>query len=206
MDSRAFDALVHEVSSWWIQDLPDWIRLMDSDRLRDLRTATEKRKWLRKAKVEAIRKTVQERVDEIAEAWGSDDDLSVQVLSEALSEDLKNFRGHLSASQQKMWLDRAAMAACGKVNEIGSRTSVVYFVSGSNDRVKIGHTTNLKSRVRTLRTAHPDKLEIRLVLPGTREDEQELHRRFSDQHINGEWFRLDEVILDFIQTKRIKTD
>jgi Meiotically up-regulated gene 113 len=202
MDTQSFDALVEDVSYWWSDNVPDWIRLMDSDRLRDQPNAVEKQRWLRKSKAESLRRTIQERVNEIAEAWENDDEVLLEVLKEAFPEDLKCYGDNLSLAQQKMWIDRAALAACGRGAEIVANEPVVYFISPDDGTVKIGFTTCLKSRLRSLRTAHPKKLMILLVVPGTREDEQELHRRFSNLRVRGEWFKLDETIRDFIASKR----
>lgn len=204
MDSISFDALVEEVAGWWSNDLPDWIRLMDSDRLRDLPNAIEKRKYLRRAKLECLRRTIQERIDEIAQAWENDDDDSISILIEAFPEDLKCYGKNLSPSQWKMWIDRAAFTACGRGNEIAERESVIYFISPGDGLVKIGFTTSLSSRLRSLGAAHPKKLAILLVFPGTQEDEKDLHLRFANLRVGGEWFKYDEVIKSFVAGKKFE--
>jgi hypothetical protein len=206
MDRNAFDGLVDEVGHWWIRDVPDCIRLMDSDRLRDLSGVAEKRKWLCKAKKEALQRDLQGRIDDISEAWNSEDDCMVEVSLEAFSEDIKDYKGQLSSSQEKFWLNKAALAACGKANEIGTYSSVVYFVSPGDDLVKIGYTTNLKSRVRTLQTGHSKPLEILLVLDGNHDLEQELHKQFSKRLKRGEWFRLSGEISKFIKDNRFRIE
>ena len=206
MDRNTFDGLVDEVGHWWISDVPDWIRLIDSDPLRDLSGVAEKRKWLCKAKKEALQKDLQGRIENISEAWDNEDDCMVEVSLEAFSEDIKNYKCQLSSSQEKFWLTKAALAACGKANEIGTYCSVVYFVSPGDDLVKIGHTTNLKSRVRTLQTGHSKPLEILLVLYGNRDFERQLHKRFSKQLKRGEWFRLSGEISKFIKDNRFRIE
>ena len=202
MNSIDFDGLVEEVSGWWSSNLPDWIRLMDSDRLRDLPNAIEKRKYLRRAKLESLRRMIQERVDEISEVWENDENDALSILMEAFPEDLKCYGKSLSPSQRKMWIDRAALTACGRGNEIAAKESIVYFISPGDGLVKIGFTTSLSSRLRSLRTAHPKELSILLVFPGTQEDERDLHLRFANLRVGGEWFKYDEMIKNFVDGKK----
>jgi hypothetical protein len=205
MHPEFLEALVQELGSvYWIDDLPDWIPCMDSDLLRDLPTMAERRKWLRKAKAEIKRRAIQERVDEIAEAWESEDELGVQVLMEAFPEDLKLHK-NLTPAQRQMWLDKASLAACGPNNESVIGDPIIYFIA-ADELVKIGHTTNLRSRLRSLRTASPNQLRILLVKPGTRDDERDLHRRFSEFRVTREWFRLSEPINEYIATNTASGD
>jgi T5orf172 domain len=193
-----FEALVEELSSiWWLEDLPEWIPCTDSDILRDLPTTAERRKWLRKAKAEITRQKIQERVDEIAEAWENQDEVGIQVLMRAFPEDLKLHKT-LTLPQRQMWIDKAGLAACGRINEIVAREPTIYFISADDDLIKIGYTTNLSARLRSLRTAHPKELRILLVVPGSRDDEQELHRRFAAFRVGREWFSRCKPIGDYI--------
>ena len=72
---------------------------------------------------------------------------------------------------------------------------VVYFVLNGN-RVKIGTTTNLRNRVRAL------ALKPRNVIacvPGDRQQEGEMHARFSKLRIGGtEWFSFEGPIIDAV--------
>jgi hypothetical protein len=102
-----------------------------------------------------------------------------------------------------MWIDKASLAAFGRSDEMAARESVIYFIACGDDLIKIGHTTNLRSRVRSLRTATPKELSVLLVIPGTRDDEQELHRRFSAHRAGREWFYRSDAILEFISAHRM---
>ena len=104
-----------------------------------------------------------------------------------------------------MWLDKASLAACGRNNASVIGEPIIYFIA-ADELVKIGHTTNLSSRLRSLRTASPNELRILLVKPGTRDDEQDLHRRFSEFRISREWFKLSEPITEYIATNRASDD
>jgi Meiotically up-regulated gene 113 len=202
MQPGFLEALIEELSSiWWVDNLPEWIPCTDSDILRDLPTMAERRKWLRKAKAEITRRKIQERVDEIAEAHEIEDDVLVDVLVEAFPKDLQLHRS-LTPAQRQMWIDKASLAACGRSNEMAAREPIVYFIACGDDLIKIGHTTNLRSRLRSLRTATPKELRVLLVIPGTRDDEQELHRKFEAHRAGREWFSRCNAITEFISAHR----
>ncbi len=165
----------------------------------------ERRKWLRRAKAEITRRAIQERVDEIAGAWQAEDELGVHVLLEAFPEDLKFYK-RLSRSQRQMWIDKAKLAACGRTEEIVVGEPLIYFVSAEGDRIKIGYSTNLNARLRSLRTSHPNGLEVLLVFPGTGDDEKQLHVQFAEFWIGGEWFGNCVAIRDYIISKRQGAD
>jgi len=73
----------------------------------------------------------------------------------------------------------------------------VYFIR-SGDYIKIGVATNPHQRMRDLQTGNPIKLEIMGAIPGSFEMETELHRQFSENRTEGEWFTVDNRIEDFI--------
>jgi hypothetical protein len=154
MHRQAFENLVQELSN--LGPTPfipaDWIICTDSDILRDLRTMLERRKWLRKAKAELTRRSIQERVDEIAEAWEGEDLSMVEVLLEAFPKDLELYKGIQSPARLQRWIDKASLAACGRLNESEGDQAVIYFVSAAQnqDLIKIGYTTNLESRLRAV--------------------------------------------------------
>jgi hypothetical protein len=66
-------------------------------------------------------------------------------------------------------------------------TGFVYFIR-LNGRIKIGYSTNQKSRLIKLQTSSPDRLEFIGCRPGSEEDEGRLHEIYSDLNVSGEWF------------------
>jgi hypothetical protein len=69
------------------------------------------------------------------------------------------------------------------------RASFVYFIQDGDDSpVKIGVAADPEQRRRELQTGNYRRLAIRLVIPGDSALEAELHRRFKDWHVEGEWF------------------
>lgn len=63
----------------------------------------------------------------------------------------------------------------------------VYFVA-RGDHIKIGFTGNLAQRLRDLENSGGPGLDFLGSMPGTRQDEQWLHRRFASSRVVGEWF------------------
>lgn len=73
-----------------------------------------------------------------------------------------------------------------------TRQSVVYFIQ-RGDRIKIGYSTNLTTRLRALKGDR-----VLLALPGSRAHESALHELFKAHRIEGEWFRPATEIMEFI--------
>lgn len=72
--------------------------------------------------------------------------------------------------------------------------SVYFATCRDNGTVKIGHSVDPWSRLSELQLCCPLPITIEAVLPGAREEELALHRRFEDLRIHGEWFQIDEMI------------
>jgi hypothetical protein len=76
---------------------------------------------------------------------------------------------------------------------------VVYLISTDNlNFVKIGFTTCLERRLKSLRTASHVEPTIHLTIEGKRSLERDLHTRFEASRYNREWFRLTDDIKSFI--------
>jgi hypothetical protein len=75
---------------------------------------------------------------------------------------------------------------------------VVYFIRGG-DAIKIGRTSNLAARLRSLATASAVPLELLASVPGGRMEETRLHRQWRHLHIRGEWFQASDELLCYIR-------
>lgn len=86
------------------------------------------------------------------------------------------------------------------MNEPTKENGFVYFVQmGADGPIKIGRARNPLSRLGELQTSNPHALRILLVIKGG-DKEKSFHEMFAASRMNGEWFRPDTQILEFIAT------
>ena len=92
--------------------------------------------------------------------------------------------------------DEARFERSQRIVSMPSRTvpGVVYFVE-LGSRIKIGFSTNLKSRLQTVPAER-----VLATMPGTMDDEKAMHERFRDCRVHREWFAKSPELLAFIET------
>jgi len=84
---------------------------------------------------------------------------------------------------------------------------VIYFIKDTGSlAIKIGYSKKPNKRLSGLQTANPHKLLLLGTVPGTEKDEEELHGKFAQFRLEGEWFKgeIIEEILTIITTRREK--
>lgn len=128
---------------------------------------------------------------EIATALGVSEDCAIDAVERAL---IRVRRNTAKFAEQVLQKQRAAEAA-----------GVVYFVRhGSDGPIKIGKTREDPGRrVGCLQTGNPVPLVLLAVVPGYSETEAQLHERFAEHRIAGEWFRAAPELLAFIDGARM---
>lgn len=75
------------------------------------------------------------------------------------------------------------------------RSGFVYLIrSGESNKYKIGISKNVPSRLATLQTANPEKMELICAFASSdaRRKEAELHNAFEQRRITREWFELSQ--------------
>ena len=77
---------------------------------------------------------------------------------------------------------------------------MVYFIR-QDAAVKIGYTKQIKYRLSELQVSNPNELTVLLLIKGGIKLEQELHKRFVDDKIRGEWYYLSDEVRDFIASQ-----
>ena len=79
----------------------------------------------------------------------------------------------------------------------------VYFVQADDQYYKIGGTSNLESRIKSLQVASPNDLKLIawLEINDWPEKEKQVHKYFDDKKIHGEWF--DITVSDVIDWARL---
>lgn len=80
------------------------------------------------------------------------------------------------------------------------RPCFVYVIQeqGGDSAVKVGRADDVAKRVAQLQTGNPHPLRLIYVLPGAGGLEADLHLRFEDDHLRGEWFA-PTTDLDFVR-------
>lgn len=63
----------------------------------------------------------------------------------------------------------------------------IYFIR-CNDRIKIGYSLNLATRLKSLQTASAHKLELIVSIDGPPALERAIHAHLAPHHSHGEWF------------------
>lgn len=77
----------------------------------------------------------------------------------------------------------------------------VYFVlAGDRELVKIGWARNVEKRVAELQVGSPEELSVVLTLRGAPSLELELHERFFDLRLRGEWFTYRGELRRFVES------
>jgi hypothetical protein len=80
----------------------------------------------------------------------------------------------------------------------GKHTPLVYFIRNGN-RMKIGTTTDLKRRIRTLALREEN---VALLVDGDHRREREYHKQFADLRIGRtEWFAYEGALADYVHTQ-----
>ena len=82
-------------------------------------------------------------------------------------------------------------------------SQIVYYVRRGDGAIKIGTTTQPANRMMALKQQH-GPIEILLTHCGDGERERQMHRRFSDLRVEGEWFRPEMELLMWIANVRRK--
>lgn len=79
---------------------------------------------------------------------------------------------------------------------------LVYFIGPAlcrGEPVKIGTTTNLAQRFRSLNLSSPVQLTVHAVARGDRHREADFHYEFRKYRLHGEWFRLTPSLINRIE-------
>lgn len=85
--------------------------------------------------------------------------------------------------------------------------SCIYFLlSKDTNRVKIGFSTNLSTRIKDLILMNGSDLELIAYKLGNQSDEAELHRFFISDRLYGEWFNYSKHIEKYIESLEIDSN
>lgn len=102
----------------------------------------------------------------------------------------------LGFANRHQWQPTPAPEPVEKPKRTAPTDGVVYYVKVGGTHIKIGWASDLTKRMRQ----YPPNTELLAAHPGTRADEQRLHKRFAVHRSHGrEWYPLVPVVLDHVQ-------
>lgn len=78
-----------------------------------------------------------------------------------------------------------------------NKSTYIYAIT-NGIHIKIGYSANVQRRLKQLNTGSANRLYVLCTFIGGRELEQYIHSKFGYNRINGEWFRVDQDMLDYI--------
>lgn len=78
--------------------------------------------------------------------------------------------------------------------------SYVYFLQAKSlGHIKIGTTTNMQRRFSEIKTGCPDELVLLGITKGDANIERQIHEKFADSRVRGEWFAPSDDLASFIE-------
>ena len=83
-------------------------------------------------------------------------------------------------------------------------TEVYFIQAGADGPIKIGIAGDSFCRLQELQTGHYEELRLLGFVAIEEYPEKDLHGRFADLHIRGEWFRPGQHLLEFIELRACK--
>ena len=77
--------------------------------------------------------------------------------------------------------------------------SMIYFIQNTETKhIKIGYSDNVRNRLSDLQISSPHELTILTICEGGIELEKELHNKFNDYYVRGEWFNPSEELINYV--------
>jgi hypothetical protein len=86
-----------------------------------------------------------------------------------------------------------------------ARCSVYFIQNIRTGHVKIGFSTDVRSRLSSLQTSQVDRLALLRLVDGGPATERWLHRRFAHLSVRGEWFAFDSEMLTIVPPDEVVT-
>lgn len=88
------------------------------------------------------------------------------------------------------------------------KNKMIYIIQDENNHVKIGHSNNPESRLKTLQCGTKSKLYLLKTIPSSNAMRHELclHNLYKKYHIHGEWFKLPKPILNTLISDNCNLD
>jgi hypothetical protein len=84
---------------------------------------------------------------------------------------------------------------------------MIYLIKCTADNTcKIGYSRNPNTRLSGVQTGNPNELNLEYVIDGNKKDEANLHEKFKDYRIRGEWFEYSVDIKEYFSNEKPSRD
>ena len=118
------------------------------------------------------------------------------------------FREHLSLFSETAKISCRKYFETGKLERLQkeklNKPEYVYvFVNTNFEVCKIGYSSNPIKRLDQIQTGCPFKLKRQLIMIGGAEKESELHKKYKDFRLEGEWFSFKGKLKDDILSRNL---
>jgi hypothetical protein len=110
-------------------------------------------------------------------------ELNEEACSNAMQDTRDNLKNH---GQEK------------KVKKV-NKTFIYIMIDHNTGYYKIGHSKNVIRRERTLQSEKPT-IELLYTFEGDVKDERDLHENYKDLRVRGEWFALEDYMVEDIKS------
>ena len=82
---------------------------------------------------------------------------------------------------------------------------MIYLITNkASNTCKIGYSRTPQQRIKELQTSNPFKLNLDFIINGDFTREKEIHNLFNNYRLNGEWFNLNDLILNYFKEESLK--
>jgi hypothetical protein len=86
------------------------------------------------------------------------------------------------------------------ISIFGGKEKMMYFVANSEKvEGKIGTSSDPEQRFSQLQIGNSAKLDLMGIMNGDKKTETDIRNKFKKYHIRGEWYKLNDEIIKFIQ-------
>ena len=76
---------------------------------------------------------------------------------------------------------------------------MIYFIQSESGPIKIGYSRSATQKLANLQICNLERLTLLGTVSGGRDKEADLHERFADLALGGEWFKANKDLLDYIK-------
>jgi Meiotically up-regulated gene 113 len=87
-----------------------------------------------------------------------------------------------------------------------TKGSIYFILDWQSQMIKIGFSTNVSDRLSTLQTATANRLVLLGTRPGSMVEEARIHSMFRDVRKSGEWFEINQSLIEFIDAHTTVTE